>query len=107
MPFNKQRWDQLWDDLYRWASDVEDDDIVGEEVIHIWDFKRLAYDTVIAQRWDNVVTRPFYKNASETSLAEAEEWGNKMYKNPKLVKRLYRFSRNIRGHFIDDMLKEF
>jgi hypothetical protein len=93
--------------LWHWAKGVDDDPVIGmdEKVVHAWDFKRLAYDAVYADRWDEVIDRPFYLNATATDLAQAANWGNKMYKNRDVVHRLHRLSRNVRGKFIEEFLE--
>lgn len=106
MRFSQKKWNNLWEDLWQWALTVDDDPIVGEKVIHVWDFKRLAYDATIGDKWSDNIERPFYKNATLEDIAQAREWGNKMYSNPELVHRLHRLSRNVRGKFIDDFLQD-
>lgn len=106
--FTDERWDTIWDDLWHWAKEVSDDKVIGleAEVVHAWDFKRLAYDAVFAKEWTSMVDRPFYLNAKPADLARAADWGMKMYKNRKLVHRLRRLSLNVRGKFIEQFLKE-
>jgi hypothetical protein len=60
-------------------------------------FKRIAFDAAVGARWDTVVARPFYRNASREQLRRAVDVLRQMAGAPERVRALNRQSLRYRG----------
>lgn len=81
----RQEFDEVLERIYRKTDESE----LPDGAVHAWDFRRIAYDVAVEDKWDDHIERPFVDHAPRHLKRRVLEILEEMREDPSTIHDYY------------------